>query len=73
MSDAQRHYRSATKMDENSIDGLTGLLHCQLIEGQKGVEEQLDSLEEFNKATGMSKVSIKLFSIFPMFSTNIQN
>ncbi|CAG2120929.1 unnamed protein product, partial [Medioppia subpectinata] len=42
-------------MDETSIMGLTGLLHCQLIEGQKGVEEQLDSLEEFNKATGMSK------------------
>ncbi|CAG2113462.1 unnamed protein product, partial [Medioppia subpectinata] len=52
MTDAQRHYKNATKMDETSIMGLTGLLHCQLIEGQKGVEEQLDSLEEFNKATG---------------------
>lgn len=60
MSEAQRHYRNATKMDEHSIEGLTGLLHCQLIEGQKGVEEQLDSLEEFNKLTGMSKVWVNL-------------
>lgn len=43
-------------MDENSIEGLTGLLYCQILEGQKGVEEQLDSLEEFNKSTGMTKV-----------------
>lgn len=56
MTDAQRHYRSATKMDESSIIGLTGLLHCQLLDGQMGVEEQLDSLEEFNKATGLNKV-----------------
>jgi hypothetical protein len=59
MTDAQRHYRNATKMDETSIIGLTGLLHCQLLDGQKGVEEQLDSLEEFNKATGLNKVFIK--------------
>jgi len=56
MTDAMRHYRNATKMDETSIIGLTGLLHCQLLEGQKGVEEQLDSLEEFNKATKNNKV-----------------
>lgn len=56
MSDAQRHYRNTTKMHETDIKGLTGLLHCQLLENQKGVEEQLESLEEFHKATDMSAV-----------------
>ena len=50
-------------MDENSIQGLTGLIYCQIIEGQLGVEEQLDSLEEFNKSTGMSKVRAMDYSI----------
>ncbi|XP_054157238.1 tetratricopeptide repeat protein 21B-like [Oppia nitens] len=63
MSDAQRHYKSATKLDENSIVGLIGLLHCQLIEEQTGVEDQLESLEEFNKATGMSKELLYLCAL----------
>ncbi len=56
MSEAQRHYKNASKIDLDSIQSLTGLLHCQLIEGQKGIEEQLESLEEFHKSTGMSMV-----------------
>lgn len=56
ISEARRHFRNATKLDETSLSGLTGLLHCGILENESGLDEQLDSLEEFHKATGMSTV-----------------
>lgn len=55
-TEAVRYYKSASKMDEKSIDSLIGLLQCKLLNDEKDVDEQIDSLEEFHKETGMSIV-----------------
>ena len=48
MRDYFRYYKTATKLDESSILALSGIVSCQLAEGQWDIaKEQLDFLTEF--------------------------
>lgn len=47
VKEAQRYYKSATKLDESSIQALSGIISCQLLDKQFDIaKEQLDFLKE---------------------------
>ena len=54
IKEAQRYYKSATKLDESSIQALSGIISCQLLDKQFDIaKEQLEFLKEIqgnNKA-----------------------
>ncbi|XP_072020597.1 tetratricopeptide repeat protein 21B-like isoform X2 [Amphiura filiformis] len=53
--DAMKCYRNAMKLDETSVAALTGIIKCQLIEGQLGdAEQQLEFLSEIQESIGKS-------------------
>ncbi|KAM7315036.1 tetratricopeptide repeat protein 21B isoform X2 [Ixodes scapularis] len=55
LKDAAKHYRAALKMDEASITALTGIIWCQLLEGQYDVaSQQLELLKEIHKTSSMT-------------------
>ena len=44
--EAQRFYKTATKLDETSIMALSGIIACQILDGQHDVaKEQLEFLK----------------------------
>ena len=46
IKEAQRFYKTATKLDETSIIALSGIIACQIKDGQYDVaKEQLDFLK----------------------------
>ena len=50
-------YRAAMKLDETSVVALTGVIHCQLLEGQlEDAEQQLEFLNEIQASVGQSAV-----------------
>ncbi len=51
VKDAHRYYKTATKLDETSVIALSGIIACQLREGQLEVaKEQLDFLQEVQQS-----------------------
>ena len=52
VKEAQRYYKTATKLDESSIQALSGIISCQLHEKQYDIaKEQLDFLKEIQGGT----------------------
>jgi ATP/ADP translocase len=50
IKEAQRFYKTATKLDETSILALSGIIACQIMDGQYDVaKEQLDFLKGNNQ------------------------
>ena len=46
VKEAQRFYKTATKLDETSIIALSGIIACQILDGQYEVaKEQLEFLK----------------------------
>ena len=53
VKEAQRYYRSATKLDESSVQALSGIISCQLQDRQFDIaKEQLDFLKEIQGGPG---------------------
>ena len=53
VKEAQRYYRSATKLDESSVQALSGIISCQLQDRQFDIaKEQLDFLKEIPGGPG---------------------
>ncbi|KAK7082681.1 Tetratricopeptide repeat protein 21B [Halocaridina rubra] len=53
--EATKYYKNATKLDESSIAALTGIISCQLLDGQVDVaEQQLEFLKEVQRSLGTS-------------------
>ncbi|EDO49516.1 predicted protein, partial [Nematostella vectensis] len=53
--DATKAFRAAMKLDETSVPALTGIIRCQLIEGQlEDAEQQLEFLNEIQQSIGKS-------------------
>ncbi|XP_050699357.1 tetratricopeptide repeat protein 21B-like [Eriocheir sinensis] len=53
--EATRYYKNATKLDESSVAALTGIISCQLLDGQVDVaEQQLEFLKEVQRSLGGS-------------------
>ena len=47
VKEAQRYYKTATKLDESSVQALSGIISCQILDKQYGIaKEQLDFLKE---------------------------
>jgi len=52
VKEAQRYYKTATKLDESSIQALSGIISCQLHDKQYDIaKEQLDFLKEIQGGT----------------------
>ena len=52
VKEAQRYYKTATKLDESSILALSGIISCQLLDKQFDIaKEQLDFLKEIQGGT----------------------
>ncbi|XP_065054055.1 tetratricopeptide repeat protein 21B-like isoform X1 [Rhopilema esculentum] len=53
--DALKHYKQAMKIDESSVPALTGIIHCQILEGAlDDAEQQLEFLSEIQESIGKS-------------------
>ncbi|XP_071548285.1 tetratricopeptide repeat protein 21B-like [Panulirus ornatus] len=53
--EATKFYKNATKLDESSVAALTGIISCQLLDGQVDVaEQQLEFLKEVQRSLGAS-------------------
>uniref|UniRef100_A0A8C6WI64 Tetratricopeptide repeat protein 21B n=1 Tax=Neogobius melanostomus TaxID=47308 RepID=A0A8C6WI64_9GOBI len=51
--EAIKWYKNAMSLDETSVAALTGIIHCQLIEGQlQDAEQQLEFLTEIQQSIG---------------------
>ena len=63
--EAMRCYRNAMKLDETSVAALTGIIRCQLVEGQlEDAAQQLEFLKEIQESIGKSAVSLMPISYF---------
>ncbi|XP_042192463.1 tetratricopeptide repeat protein 21B [Callorhinchus milii] len=55
IKDAVKWYKTAMSLDETSVPALTGIIKCQLIEGQlEDAEQQLEFLKEIQQSIGKS-------------------
>nr|XP_030134266.3 tetratricopeptide repeat protein 21B isoform X1 [Taeniopygia guttata] len=55
VNEAQKWYKTAMTLDETSVSALTGIIHCQLIQGQlEDAEHQLEFLNEIQQSIGKS-------------------
>ncbi|KFQ72482.1 Tetratricopeptide repeat protein 21B, partial [Phaethon lepturus] len=55
VKDALKWYKTAMSLDETSVSALTGIIHCQLIQGQlEDAEQQLEFLNEIQQSIGKS-------------------
>ncbi|XP_064471618.1 tetratricopeptide repeat protein 21B-like [Ornithodoros turicata] len=55
IKEAAKQYRASLKMDDASVGALTGIIWCQLLEGQCDVaNQQLELLKEIHSTAGMS-------------------
>ncbi|GCC22011.1 hypothetical protein chiPu_0000395 [Chiloscyllium punctatum] len=55
VKEAVRWYKTAMSLDESSVPALTGIIRCQLIEGQlEDAEQQLEFLNEIQQSIGKS-------------------
>uniref|UniRef100_A0A3Q3QWQ7 Tetratricopeptide repeat domain 21B n=1 Tax=Monopterus albus TaxID=43700 RepID=A0A3Q3QWQ7_MONAL len=55
IKEAMKWYKTAMTLDETSVSALTGLIRCQLIEGQlDDAEQQLEFLTEIQQSIGKS-------------------
>ncbi|XP_070546763.1 tetratricopeptide repeat protein 21B-like [Ptychodera flava] len=62
--DAMKCYRNAMKLDETSVPALTGIIKCQLIEGQlDDAEQQLEFLNEIQQSIGKSSELLYLSAV----------
>eukprot|EP00794_Sanderia_malayensis_P003381 gene3381-3871_t len=53
--DAIKYYKQAMKIDESSVPALTGIIHCQILEGAfEEAEQQLEFLNEIQQSIGKS-------------------
>ena len=64
-ADAQRYFKNATKLDESNLNGLIGLLYTNILEDSSNAEalEQLEALEEFNQADGLTNELLYLCAL----------
>ncbi len=59
MQEAQRYYKTATKLDETSVTALTGIVACQLLDNQLDVaRDQLDFLKEITAGSAANRAEI---------------
>ncbi|XP_062519917.1 tetratricopeptide repeat protein 21B-like isoform X2 [Corticium candelabrum] len=64
VKEAVKAYRAAMKLDETSVVALTGVIHCQLLEGQlEDAEQQLEFLQEVQASVGQSADLLYLSAI----------
>ncbi|XP_020612885.1 tetratricopeptide repeat protein 21B-like [Orbicella faveolata] len=62
--EAMKAFRTAMKLDETSVPALTGIIKCQLIEGQlEDAEQQLEFLNEIQQSIGKSSELSYLSSV----------
>ncbi|KXJ11499.1 tetratricopeptide repeat protein 21B [Exaiptasia diaphana] len=55
IKEATKTFRTAMKLDETSVPALTGIIKCQLIDGQiEDAEQQLEFLNEIQQSIGKS-------------------
>ncbi|NXX88206.1 TT21B protein, partial [Centropus bengalensis] len=55
VKEAVKWYKTAMALDETSVSAMTGVIHCQLIEGQlEDAEQQLEFLNEVQQSIGKS-------------------
>ncbi|XP_061308433.1 tetratricopeptide repeat protein 21B isoform X2 [Pezoporus flaviventris] len=55
VKEALKWYKTAMRLDETSVPALTGIIRCQLIQGQlEDVEQQLEFLNEIQQSIGKS-------------------
>ena len=59
--DAIKCFRNAMKLDETSVEALTGVIRCQLLEGHiEDASQQLEFLNEIQQNIGRSAVRLPL-------------
>ncbi|XP_032656726.1 tetratricopeptide repeat protein 21A [Chelonoidis abingdonii] len=62
--DASMWYRRAMELDEGSVDALTGIIWCQVLEGKLDeAEHQLEFLKEVQQSIGKSVVLVYLQAV----------
>uniref|UniRef100_A0A8C8SR38 Tetratricopeptide repeat domain 21A n=1 Tax=Pelusios castaneus TaxID=367368 RepID=A0A8C8SR38_9SAUR len=62
--DASVWYRRAMELDESSVDALTGIIWCQVLEGKLDeAEHQLEFLKEVQQSVGKSAVQVYLQAV----------
>ncbi|XP_039379982.1 tetratricopeptide repeat protein 21A isoform X5 [Mauremys reevesii] len=62
--DASVWYRRAIELDESSVDALTGIIWCQVLEGKLDeAEHQLEFLKEVQQSIGKSAVLVYLQAV----------
>ncbi|EMP36129.1 Tetratricopeptide repeat protein 21B [Chelonia mydas] len=62
--DASVWYRRAMELDESSVDALTGIIWCQVLEGKLDeAEHQLEFLKEVQQSIGKSAVLVYLQAV----------
>ncbi|XP_068790276.1 tetratricopeptide repeat protein 21A [Struthio camelus] len=62
--DASIWYRRAMEIDESSIDAMTGIIWCQVLEGKlEEAEHQLEFFKEVHQSSGKSPILIYLQAV----------
>ncbi|XP_012885344.1 PREDICTED: tetratricopeptide repeat protein 21B isoform X1 [Dipodomys ordii] len=67
VKEAWRWYKTAMTLNETSISAVTGLIRCQLIEGQlEDADQQLEFFSEFQQSMGKCAELIYLHAVLAM-------
>lgn len=64
VKEAWKWYRTAMTLNESNISAVTGLIRCQLIEGQlQDADQQLEFFSEFQQSMGRSAELMYLHAV----------
>ncbi|XP_048165484.1 tetratricopeptide repeat protein 21B isoform X3 [Corvus hawaiiensis] len=67
VKEALKWYKTAMTLDETSVSALTGIIRCQLIQGQlEDAEQQLEFLNEIQQSIGKSEELSFLHAVLAM-------
>uniref|UniRef100_A0A8C5R7T2 Tetratricopeptide repeat domain 21B n=1 Tax=Leptobrachium leishanense TaxID=445787 RepID=A0A8C5R7T2_9ANUR len=67
IKDALKWYKTAMTLDESSVPALTGIIRCQLLEGQlQDADQQLEFLMEIQQSIGKSAELMYLRAVLAM-------
>ncbi|XP_074604328.1 tetratricopeptide repeat protein 21B-like [Brevipalpus obovatus] len=62
--DGRRQFNSVMKMDESNFDAAVGLLHCSILEDAQKSSDQVETMEELQKSTKISKELLYLCALW---------
>lgn len=67
LKDSLKYYRQAMKIDESSIQALTGIIQCQIVQDQLDeAQQQLEFFKEIQTSFGQSAEILYLYALFAM-------